>query len=204
MTCWGNNSQGFLGDGTGVSSSVPVDAASLTSGVTAIAAGSSATCALTSAGGVKGWGFGKQGQLGNGTDENSLTPVDVTGLSGVSAISAGGHSTCALTSGGGVKCWGQNERGALGDGTNDSSNVPVDVSGLSSGATAIASATRGACAIMAAGGVKCWGMNYLGDGTSNGSSTPVDVVGLSRGATQLSSGISHTCAQSATPSRVCS
>ena len=193
VKCWGR--VWHLGDP--INSPTPIDVGGLGTGVRAIATGQWHTCVLTSAGGVKCWGAGYFGQLGDGTNKDSPTPVDVSGLSsGVSAIAAGGWYTCALTSGGGVKCWGENRSGQLGDGTTETGRpAPVDVSGLSSGVSAIATGGEHACALMSTGGVKCWGDDYYGQlGSSKTTSTPVDVSGLSSGVSAIAAGDNHTCA----------
>ncbi|MFQ5343763.1 MAG: hypothetical protein ACE5F6_19645, partial [Anaerolineae bacterium] len=194
VKCWGRNDSGQLGDGTTTRRYTPVDVSGLTSGVTAIAPGAYHTCALTAAGGVKCWGAGGFGQLGDGATTQRTTPVDVVGLSsGVQAITGG----CALTTAGGVKCWGRNDSGQLGDGTTTNRTTPVDVVGLSSGVVAIATGGSHSCALTTGGGVKCWGYNHygqLGDGTTTDRHTPVDVVGLSSGVQAIAAGALDVCA----------
>ena len=134
IKCWGRNYAGQLGDGTEVDKGTPVSVVGLSTGVTAIAAGGTHTCALTSSGGAKCWGRNAYGQLGDGTTLNRSTLVSVIGLSsGVTAIAVGGNHTCAMLINEVVKCWGYNYRGQLGDGTTVDKSTPIGVTGLDGG-----------------------------------------------------------------------
>jgi len=198
VKCWGYGNSGRLGDGSTTARLTPVDVSGLTSGVTAIAAGGSHTCALTTDDGVKCWGSGAQGRLGDGSTTTRLTPVNVSGLtSGVTAIAAGGSHTCAVTTGGGVKCWGSGDSGRLGYGGTANQFTPVDVSDLTSGVTAIAAGGSHTCAVTTGGGVKCWGhglSGQLGTGNITSQLTPVDVSELTSGVATISASGGHTCA----------
>ncbi len=213
VKCWGANTVGQIGDSTsGEDRYVPVNVTGLTSGVSAVVTGRSHTCALTTSGGVKCWGYNYYGQLGNSTNTSSNAPVDVTGLtSGVTAIAAGENHTCAVLDSGGVKCWGYNLTGQLGNGTGTNSNTPVNVctdgptcSTLLSGISAVTAGQNHTCALTTAGGVKCWGYNMEGQlgvgATSYQSLTPVNVCADASctsslsGVSAITAGLNHTCA----------
>jgi alpha-tubulin suppressor-like RCC1 family protein len=163
--------------------------------VTQVAAGEYHTVALKSDGTVWAWGYNTYGQLGDGTNTNRITPVQVSGLSGVTAIAAGYYDTVALKSDGTVWAWGWNGYGQLGDGTATNRTTPVQVSGLS-GVTAIAAGANHTVALKSDGTVWAWGSNgygQLGDGTTTNRWTRVQVSGLS-GVTAIAAGFYHTVA----------
>jgi len=168
---------------------------------TALVAGDSHTCALTSGGAVSCWGRNLYGRLGDGTTTDSSTPVQVVGLqSGVIALAAGYQHTCALTSGGAVWCWGGNRDGQLGDGTTTDRSTPVAVSGLESGVVALGAGYFSTCAVKSGGALWCWGWNWagqLGDGTTTNRLTPVPVIGMESGVASVTGHAvgSFTCAR---------
>jgi alpha-tubulin suppressor-like RCC1 family protein len=142
--CWGHNSAGQLGNGTVISSSVPV----VVSGgldFAGVSTGAHHACgpAHTFANGIAFsyaycWGDNSFGQLGNGTTTTNATPVVVAGGLNFTTVSAGGRHTCGVTSsglnssptaGGAAYCWGDNTLGQLGNSWTASSSVPVNVTG---------------------------------------------------------------------------
>ena len=219
MKCWGDGQNGRLGDGLeSVHNQLsPLDVKGLepgkNKGVTTVSAGESHTCAVVR-GGVKCWGRGGDGRLGDGLESvhNQLSPLDVKGLEpgknkGVTTVSAGREHTCAVVRGG-LKCWGKGDNGRLGDGLESVHNQlsPVDVKGLepgkNKGVTAVSAGDRHTCAVVQ-GGLKCWGAGQhgrLGDGLESvhNQLSPLDVKGLEPGTdkrvTTVSAGGDHTCA----------
>jgi alpha-tubulin suppressor-like RCC1 family protein len=199
VKCWGNNEYGQLGDNSTDESWIPVDVSGLSSGVASIGAGKYHTCAVTTGGAAKCWGYNSYGQLGDNSTDGSWIPVDVSGLSsGVGSIVGGTDHTCALTTGGAMQCWGSNERGQLGNNSTTASGVPVNVSGFGSGVASITAHANNTCARTTGGAMRCWGYAHygqIGDGASNKDRlVPVNVVGLAAGVASIGSGEYHTCA----------
>jgi alpha-tubulin suppressor-like RCC1 family protein len=216
---WGNNTNGResplfgsisgqLGDDEIPRSSTPVQVDGLPDGIEAVAAGLAYSLALKDDGTVWAWGFNQVGQLGDGTNTDTSTPVRVSGLDGVRAIAAGGGNGLALKDNGTVWAWGFNRFGQLGDGTSTDgtvttceltgggatgnssctdSNTPVQASELD-GIEAIAAGFSHGLALKDDGTVWTWGFNQagqLGNGTYTlgtptvGINTPAQVSELS-------------------------
>ncbi len=203
VKCWGGNEVGQVGDGSTELRQSAVPVSGLSGGITAITSGWYHNCGLTSAGGVKCWGWNSQGQLGDGSTVNRNTPVDVVGLDrGIVALAAGLTHTCAITVAGAVKCWGADIYGngeILGDGSELGRAVPGDVPALSRGVVELALGGFHSCARLTDGEMKCWGGNYLGpigDNSEVRRPTPVIVAGLTSGVLAIGAGHSngHSCA----------
>lgn len=220
LYCWGNNDNGQLGLNSTSTAYYPaqvhgVSDSGYLADVIQSAAGSNHTCALKSDGTVYCWGYNWYGQLGDGTQTNRLTPVQVHGednngyLTDVIEISAGEKHTCALKSDGTVYCWGMLWDGQAGSsGENNYFFTPelvLDPSGLQnlSSVTQITSGYNHACGVASNQEIYCWGYNgygQLGDGSTTSSGLRMSVkVKSSDGLSDFSSaksvegGYAHTC-----------
>lgn len=125
--CWGANASGQLGIGSTTNAAQPVSVMSGGQAYTAISAGQSHTCALTSSNRIYCWGANTKGQLGDGTTTNRTMPILVAGGLTWKAVSAGDTHTCGITTTNVAYCWGDNEFGQLGDGTTIGRVMPVRV-----------------------------------------------------------------------------
>jgi alpha-tubulin suppressor-like RCC1 family protein len=142
---------------------------------------------------VQAWGLNNNGQLGDGTTTNQVTPAAVGGLSGIVAVEAGTGHSLAVRNDGRVFAWGRNTHGQLGDGTTSDRSAPVAVSGLG-GVRAVAGGTRHSLALRDDGTLLAFGDNadgQLGDGTTTDRSRPVQVLA---GATAVVAGAFHSLA----------
>ncbi|MEZ4312289.1 MAG: hypothetical protein R3F14_30030 [Polyangiaceae bacterium] len=173
VRCWGRNDLGQLGNGGNLASNVPVQVSGI-DGVSAsavlLASGWYTACVVLSAGGVRCWGWGAHGQLGNGSFEDATTPVEIPGLA-ASGLSGGGEHFCSWGEGAPFRCWGNNDAGQLGS-PGPSSAVPLVVPGLGTPADVKAAGAGWLhqCVVSLSGEVACWGDNLSGQVTSGGAS----------------------------------
>jgi alpha-tubulin suppressor-like RCC1 family protein len=145
--CWGLNDDGQLGVGTATGPQICTHPLNPDRGTTncsttpvpvagdlrfsAIGAGSSHTCGLTTDGAAYCWGDNWYGELGidNATVQKSPVPVQVGGGLTFTSLSVGDWHNCGITLDHVMYCWGSNNQGQLGNGTTTDSSVPVRVAG---------------------------------------------------------------------------
>ena len=148
ISCWGRGAHGRLGNGTNLTKSLPVLVNQLLPSLEGcqfrqIACGGAHTVALASRPLAKGlanpfgeqtfviaWGFGTNGQLGDGRVRDSMVPTKaiMPKCELVAEISAGRSWTIARTINGEVYSWGKGLRGQLGQGKSNFSYVPRKLS----------------------------------------------------------------------------
>ena len=129
VVCWGDNSDGQIGNGTsGGNVLVPTPVSSITGTAVSISTSSSATCALLDNNSVTCWGANSVGQIGNGTTSSGTIP-DYTSSFATNQIKlmldGGRDVSCSLVDNGSIYCWGRNNDGQIGDGTTAHATTPT-------------------------------------------------------------------------------
>jgi alpha-tubulin suppressor-like RCC1 family protein len=128
MKCWGNNSEGQVGNDSYDPAAAPLYVSGIAT-ATSISTGEKHSCAMLTGGAIKCWGYNPSGQLGTEFGIASRSPLQVVNqdTSTVTSISGGSEHACALLTGGAINCWGLNNYGQLGISGITSSRTPVSV-----------------------------------------------------------------------------
>ena len=205
LSCWGGGFHKQLSESP-VRSSIGISMNGLNlQNFEPISAGTSFACFIEgSRDGLKCFGRGDSGQLGNSGFEHQPNPVAVldstnTALFDVSAVSAGDKYGCAIHGAGlKVSCWGTNNSNAPSSASNPPNSRAVEI-GIKD-AVSISVGYNHACAVDISGKTSCWGDNtygQLGGSDLVSSDTPVEVTD-SKGIiindfTEVSTGYGHSC-----------
>ena len=184
------------------------------SDATQVTLGQKHGCARRKKGTVVCWGEGSRGQLARGSLEAGVKPaLEVAGLQDVDQLASSALTTCARLKDATVRCWGDNTVGQLGqmtfsaEGPESTHSRPVFV-GLPESAVQIAGAAGSMCAVLASGGVACWGDNAAGVVVASEAlekedkKPPTQVQGL-RDAVQIAVAADHACAMTRTGKVMC-
>jgi alpha-tubulin suppressor-like RCC1 family protein len=134
-------------------------------------------CVLISDGTSKCWSEGytygnSSGQLGDGTDISSSTPVDVLDVDDAVGVEVGQSSSCVVTADATVKCWGNLYYENDGVSTETTATAIEFLEGVAD----LSMGSQHRCVRYEDGAVACWGANdkgQLGTGESNDVTTPV-------------------------------
>jgi alpha-tubulin suppressor-like RCC1 family protein len=190
--CWGE----LLGAGGSVSR---LD--ELGSNVVQIALGADHGCARKADDTLWCWGRNTYGQLGDGTNMDKASPVQVGSPleSNVLRFAIAPHHGCAEKHDGTLWCWGRNEAGQLGDGTTSTRTLPVQVTELTGQIADLALGDTRSCVRKTDGTLWCWGNNnggQLGIGAaSNPLFVPTQIEALANDVAQVALGGYHSCAR---------
>lgn len=212
LWCWGSNHRGQLGIGSidpvfgnGVDSPVQVGS---DSDWRSVSAASYWTCAIKTDNSLYCWGFNSQGQVGDGTTTERLSPTLIG--SDYQMVSGFLTHSCGLKTDGTLHCWGYNLYGGIGDGTSNNSRLaPVQVGGDTDWSQVSAGGYY-SCALKNSGTIYCWGINsygQIGTLTGLGDSGPgvhtPSQVGSDTDWTAVGAGLSTPCATKTDGSLYC-
>ncbi|MFO0754996.1 MAG: EGF domain-containing protein [Byssovorax sp.] len=203
--CWGLNTSGQVGTGTGDQIFLRPASAGGAATWTLVSAGAAFTCALDESKAISCWGTNGSGQLGDGTTTTRTTPTPMAGgFTDWIALDAGSTHACGIREGGALYCWGSNNRGQLGDGTNDNHSAPNLVS--AGPWLSVSAGAEFTCAVKADHTLWCFGLDtsrQLGDGQNVNSATPVEESTMDTMWQSVATGNAFACGLKLDGSRFC-
>jgi alpha-tubulin suppressor-like RCC1 family protein len=195
---WGQNAAGQFGDNSTINRLTPVSVAGAIKTFCAISSGGGHSLAIDKYGRVWAWGSNSNGQIGDNSTINRLTPVSIAGaIKTFCAISGGNAYSLSIDKYGRAWAWGFNNNGQLGDNSVSSRILPVSIAGAIKTFCAIAASNNHSIAIDKYGHVWAWGLNSgipLGDNSTINRLTPVSVAGNRKTFCVIAAGVSCSLA----------
>lgn len=192
---WGNNSYGQLGgEPFNYDVTYPIDITDnfrlLENEIFAeVSLGSNHSAAITSEGRVFMWGNNESGELGDGTFQYKLEPIDITSNFNLDieekivSVNLGSIHSSAVTSSGKIFTWGNNDDGQLGDNTLTEKNLPTEITNkfsyhIGETISEVVLGWQHSISATYSGKIFTWGNNgsgRLGNGDSNNEFTPIEI-----------------------------
>ena len=176
----GANGVGQLGNGDTNNTSAPIMITnSANTKFKKISAGMAHSLAIDENGALWAWGLNNNGQIGDGTTNNSLTPIKIMNGTSFKEVSAGGNYSLAISEDGTLYAWGANEKGQLGTGNTTSLQTPTIASNIKFRKVETSLGEGHALAISQDDKLYVWGVNtygQLGTGNTTSLQTPTIIM----------------------------
>ena len=198
LWCWGNNSQGQLGDNTTTNRSSPVQTVTFGTNWKQVYSGYHQTAAIKTDGTLWTWGWSSGGFLGDNTAVSKSSPVQTVAYgTNWKQVAVGQSFAMAIKTDGTLWTWGYNFYGQLGDNTAVSKSSPVQTITGGTNWKSVACGRANTAAIKTDGTLWCWSRNsygQIGDNTLITRSSPVQTVLYGNNWKSVSCGFNQTVA----------
>ena len=195
LYCWGSDSSGEVGNGSGSTSNIESPQKIGSSNTwSSVGAGNSHACGINN-GELYCWGSDSIGQIGNGSVSTAKVeaPQRIGNSNKWSAVAGGELHTCGINNNE-LYCWGYNEHGQVGNGSLIDFEIPQKISNSSSWILIEAGGYQ-SCAIKN-NDLYCWGKNNNGQ-LANSNYKAIEIplrIGTSNNWEVISSSQYHNCA----------
>ncbi len=195
LHCWGLNSTGQVGDGSGTDRTAPTRVGTDVDW-DLVAAGGYHTCGIRKSGSLWCWGWNSFGEVGQGTQgqgTDAFEPVQVATGQSFRSVAAGDYHACAIASDGSLWCWGANGAGQVGNGGGPDVLTPTRV-GLFNDWRVVTAGQYHTCGLRQGGALWCWGANDKGQcGVDEPGNVAEPRAVDSPALTTVAAGQQHTC-----------
>ena len=195
---WGGNYTGQLGDSGSDNALEPnLMPSDFTkqSGLKSHTAGGDHSLAIKQDGTLWGWGENSYGELGNGTNDNALVPVQIGNDTDWEKVHSANYCSFAIKSDGTLWSWGRNDSGQLGLGDTTNYNTPQQI-GSDTDWDYMSGKYTHFMGVKANEDAYIWGSNssgQIGDGTTTDVTSPTAFGSISDWRS-ISLGLDHTIA----------